>query len=461
MCTVQKIQLRRPRADSGLPAASDDDCAHDYDIASVRTYDDGAVTDDSAIEDMHTPQAQERDRDSGLYFDDHEHDYDRASFRTYARADAAEGGGEAVENNGSAQPHLPPPMYTQPIPRSRTSFDEHDYDLSSSKTYSDDEADDKVGVWEVGVRGRDAAEAAVADEGIVAQLLGLPQPLPQPRTSFDEHDYDLGSTKTYADDEADGEVGVRDAAEAAVADEDIVAQLPQPLPQPRTSFDEHDYDLGSTKTYADDEADGEAVKDGGDSIEDDGAQQAELPGPSQPGIARRRITVWFDEHDYDVASTKTYADDGQDGAAADTSNAPDVVAAVAALSAAMQQAERGTISPSAGQGHHDAGPNDRPPPPRPTTTTWKPVNDKNGRTYYWNTTTNAVSWVNPEAERRDGGVTDDGNRGDSGSHDVDGLARQTMHEADLVDFKAEFVASWSQDKTAGDGDDVSLGLISP
>ena len=34
--------------------------------------------------------------------------------------------------------------------------------------------------------------------------------------------------------------------------------------------------------YADDEADGEAVNDGGESTEDSGAQQAELPGPSQP-----------------------------------------------------------------------------------------------------------------------------------------------------------------------------------
>lgn len=103
-----------------------------------------------------------------------------------------------------------------------------------------------------------------------------------------------------------------------------------------------------------------------------------------------------------------------------------------------------------------------PPPPSPI---WKPTKDTKGRTYYWNTITNAVSWVDPEAERRGGGsrpwVNPEAERRASRVGSDDALARQTMHEGDLVDFKPEVIATWSQDKTAGDGDDISLGLIAP
>lgn len=124
----------RPRADSGVSVSDDDDFDHDYDIASCRTYaneDDGAVTDDSTIDEGHA--SQERGRDSGLnstlakiqkpstpshptpYPTDHDDDK-HDDEPTYATATAKEeGGGDAVENNGAAQQYT----YEIPVPVSR------------------------------------------------------------------------------------------------------------------------------------------------------------------------------------------------------------------------------------------------------------------------------------------------------------------------------------------------------
>lgn len=190
----------RPRADSGVSVSDDDDFDHDYDMASTRTYaaeDEGAVIDDSVIDEGHAPQ--ESDLDSGLYstlakiqkpsapshpapyptdHDDDQHDDEP----TYATATAVEvGGGNAVENNDAYEIPVPVsrPKLTNTQPN--TPAMQQSPHLTNSRRVSYLTSDLQPDAWAL-VSAPLAYRRAVRKESLPALLLAAATANPNPNT---------------------------------------------------------------------------------------------------------------------------------------------------------------------------------------------------------------------------------------------------------------------------------------